>query len=524
MDLPLVLSRTLVYGLPFLTASYLLVGIAMFRRTEGKRTRWFSWLMVSVATYCFGYFLELNSRTLEVLLAVRVFELLGALLIPAFGLLFVADLSGSPAQRGTAFGLLAASGLLWVALVTDPLHHQFYRSVGILVGEFTVPVTEKGPLYYVFLGYVGVFLAWSSVRLRNAWKASRKRARRDSLRFVFLAFQLPWLALGLIVAGWDQAVDPVPPTILAVCVLFLVNEARNGMFDLQVKRWKGLFQGLKAPAFLLDTEGEVAGTNPEGERLLEATGPNVLSLLKSCDAGHRTLELTVESSRRWFSVTVSPYDQRQELTSYWLSDITDNQTAMQTILREVHHRVKNNMNTVIGLLTLQANTLEQDGARRVLEDASSRVQSMAILYDKLYLSSDFSTVSASQYFPELVHEILANFPNQTEVETEVRVDDFPLGEKTIQPLGIILNELLTNIMKYAFQGRERGKILVVLSRDEASIRLVVQDDGNGMPESIDFENSTGFGLMLLNTLAKHLRGSIRIERGAGTKIELTFPV
>jgi two-component system, sensor histidine kinase PdtaS len=194
----------------------------------------------------------------------------------------------------------------------------------------------------------------------------------------------------------------------------------------------------------------------------------------------------------------------------------------ELILKEVHHRIKNNMSTIAGLLSLQADTMEVPAAKAALKDAESRVQSMMVLYNKLYQSAGFKSVSVLTYLPTLINEILENFPNSASIKVWKIIDDFTLDAKMLQPLGIIINELLTNIMKYAFAGIVLGVITISASLKGKKVILSIEDNGNGMPESIDFANSPGFGLMLVDLLTKQMHGTIRIERAWGTKIILEF--
>ena len=194
----------------------------------------------------------------------------------------------------------------------------------------------------------------------------------------------------------------------------------------------------------------------------------------------------------------------------------------ETMLKEVHHRIKNNMSTVNSLLALQASTLSESQAVKALEDAGSRVQSMMVLYEKLYQSSDFTSISAREYIPALVDLIIGNYPNCGSVTVRKIVDDFVLDSRILNNLGLIINELLTNIMKYAFAGRACGSIGVFIRRKGSRVSLTIEDDGNGMPKGVDFENSAGFGLMLVRMLTEQLGGSISLERRNGTRIIIDF--
>ena len=194
----------------------------------------------------------------------------------------------------------------------------------------------------------------------------------------------------------------------------------------------------------------------------------------------------------------------------------------ETLLKEVHHRIKNNMGTIRSLLQLQASSLSEPSAILALEDAGNRVQSMMVLYDSLYQSASFNELPVLRYFPDLVDRIVANFPTNGRVRVEKEFDDFILDAKRLQVLGIVVNELLTNCMKYSFEGRAEGLIRVSARLAGNRVSFEVRDDGVGLPESIDFDNTTGFGLNLVRLLTRQLEGSLRLERGGGTRIILEF--
>lgn len=192
----------------------------------------------------------------------------------------------------------------------------------------------------------------------------------------------------------------------------------------------------------------------------------------------------------------------------------------ELILREVHHRIKNNMNTIGSLLALQSQGLTEPTAIAALSDMAQRIRSMGVLYDKLYRSGGFTTLSLSEYLPTLAEEIVRQFPNSEIVKIRVNIEPIMVDTKKLQTIGIILNELLVNAMKYAFAGRSQG-IIEIMSRGNAGrFFLSVHDDGVGIPEGVSFENSTGFGMQLIYGLTQQMDGKISIERDKGTKVVL----
>jgi PAS domain S-box-containing protein len=194
----------------------------------------------------------------------------------------------------------------------------------------------------------------------------------------------------------------------------------------------------------------------------------------------------------------------------------------ETLLKEVHHRIKNNMNTIASLLELQLDAQTDPAVRQALQDAEARVQSMMVLYDKLYRSETFDAISIRDYVPALLDQILELFPSQDSVKIQTHLEDIVLVPKLLYPLGIILNELTTNAMKYAFVGRSAGVLTVSASREDDRISIIFEDDGVGIPGSFSFEDPAGFGIQLVHLLVQQMQGSISMEGQNGTKFIITF--
>lgn len=193
----------------------------------------------------------------------------------------------------------------------------------------------------------------------------------------------------------------------------------------------------------------------------------------------------------------------------------------ELVLREVHHRIKNNMNTIKALLVLQSNLVNDPSAVNALIDAANRVQSLMVLYDKLYRTDIFTVLSVRDYLSSLVDEIAHTFPGSVKIEIIKQVDDFILDARSLFPIGIIVNELITNAMKYAFSSMDKGQIGISLKLKDNNAELIVEDNGAGMPESVDIRNA-GFGLRLVSILTEQIHGTVRIERNNGTRFILEF--
>lgn len=194
------------------------------------------------------------------------------------------------------------------------------------------------------------------------------------------------------------------------------------------------------------------------------------------------------------------------------------------ILREVHHRIKNNMSTMMSLLSLEAREVDNPQAAGVLNDAVSRLQSMQVLYEKLYRSGDYQAVEAEEYLPTLAQQVVDLFPEtETMIRLETSVASFRLDTKSVSTLGIIITELITNAVKYAFAEKSVGSIFLEAETTESEVVVRLSDDGRGLPESFDLEENEGFGLTLVRELTAQLGGEVAISGTPGASFEIRFP-
>jgi len=194
------------------------------------------------------------------------------------------------------------------------------------------------------------------------------------------------------------------------------------------------------------------------------------------------------------------------------------------LLKEVHHRIKNNIASIGGLLSLHMQSATNPEAIAVLQEAIGRVNSMRILYDKLLLSEDYKDISVKNYVESLIDSVVSLFPDMAKVALEKQIADFQLDSKRLFPLGIIINELLTNIMKYAFVNRDAGLVKISLTNVDNRVTLTIQDNGIGLPAGFDINEPEGFGLMLVKMLSQQLGGSFSIEKQAGTRCKIEFNI
>jgi PAS domain S-box-containing protein len=194
------------------------------------------------------------------------------------------------------------------------------------------------------------------------------------------------------------------------------------------------------------------------------------------------------------------------------------------LLKEVHHRIKNNIASIESLLSLQSNSVKNSEALSILQDAISRVQSMKILYENLLISENYTNISAKGYFENLIDTIIDLFPLALNIKIVKNISDCTLNSKLLVPIGIIVNELITNALKYAFADSEQGILQITISRIEDKISIIIADNGIGVPDNYNRDENKGFGYILVGMLIKQIDGSFSMMRENGTRIVIECPV
>jgi len=193
------------------------------------------------------------------------------------------------------------------------------------------------------------------------------------------------------------------------------------------------------------------------------------------------------------------------------------------LLKEIHHRVKNNMQIISSLLNLQTKYTNDDEAVDILKESQNRVRSMAIIHEKLYQSKDISQINFVEYIQSLVSNLFFSYnAEKTNIKPVFEVEDLSLNIDTAVPCGLIISELVSNSLKYAFPTDMNGEILVSLKCIDNKYQLIIRDNGIGMPAEIDVNNLETLGLLLVMNLTDQLDGEITINRTNGTEFIIRF--
>jgi PAS domain S-box-containing protein len=235
----------------------------------------------------------------------------------------------------------------------------------------------------------------------------------------------------------------------------------------------------------------------------------------------RTLELT--NLNKTLKKEISERKKSDEQRKVALEKIENSLKEKELLLKEIHHRVKNNLQIISSLLNIQSTYIKDDKSLDLFKESQNRVRSMALIHEKLYQSSDMSQIDFPEYVKGLVSNLFGSYNlNPEHIILHQNVNNMIIGIDLAINLGFILNELISNAFKHAFPDGRKGNLYITMNRAEDSCELIVEDDGVGFPPGKDFKKMDSLGLQLILTLVEQIGGTIDLKTDRGTKFTVKF--
>jgi two-component system sensor kinase len=286
------------------------------------------------------------------------------------------------------------------------------------------------------------------------------------------------------------------------------QEQRPCMADLLLEgNWKGIFKWYSTKHMrteLVDNVYSATGFFPniKGGRWLYMTAFPLLDSEGEVIGAVETLE------------DITPEVEYKE-------EIENSLEEKEILLREIHHRVKNNLQIISSLINLQTNRVNDEETIHLFRKTRNRIQSMALVHEKLYQSGDFTRINLAEYIQDLVVNVLSSYQDSKErITLEMDCEPVWININTAIPCALIINELVTNSVKHAFPGDKTGKIIIRLHQREDEIIITCTDTGVGLPDDINLLETSTLGLKLVHALTQQLKGKIRILTTEGTSFEI----
>ena len=254
----------------------------------------------------------------------------------------------------------------------------------------------------------------------------------------------------------------------------------------------------------------------------------LLDLLRTMDSQARTGDTSLRVPVEPFTEVGKIAEQYNRVMEALQKEAAKTESSLQEkelLLREIHHRVKNNLQVISSLLSLQSRSSKDEQAIEMAKESQNRIKVMALIHEKLYRSKDFANVEFKDYIKNLVNDLFASYRvSASRITLKMEIENISLGIDTAIPTGLIINELVTNCLKYAFSKDKDGEIRISLrSLDDGQNELIVSDNGIGIPENLDIKKADSLGLrMITNLTERSLHGKVMINKDNGTEFRIIF--
>jgi len=254
----------------------------------------------------------------------------------------------------------------------------------------------------------------------------------------------------------------------------------------------------------------------------------------SKSVSYETEGTSVNETKTWFLTHVGPkyFDNNVVGLVLFIKNITDRKIdeerikqslhEKEVLLKEVHHRVKNNLQIISSILNLQSSTITDQLTLDLLRNSQDRIRSMSLIHELLYQTKDFSTINFSEYIRSISTNLFQSYNQNKNIVLVLEVDELFLDLDLAIPCGLIINELITNSLKYAFEIQGDGEVKICLSQTDNDVLLKIEDNGKGFPSTIDFRDTESLGMQLVVSLIDQIDGKIELENLKGAKYKLSF--
>jgi len=331
---------------------------------------------------------------------------------------------------------------------------------------------------------------------------------------------------------------------------------RNAQLEASEEKYRNLFERVNDVILTIDMKGNIIDANKKAEEISGYSRKempiNVLKLIGPLDALKFASRLRKLKKAKKLPPTEYTAKKKNggkliiEITSTLIEtkgkpkgimvvarDITDRKRVEEQIkealnekeilLKEIHHRVKNNMQIISSLLSLQEGHIKDQAVRKAFKESQARIRSMAMIHEKLYQSEDLAEVGIKDFVESLTADLFITYDvNPDTVSLRNNVKNVYLKLDTAIPCCLLINELVSNSLKYAFPQGKAGEIIITLRSKNNTYRLTVKDNGIGFPKEVDFHNTKSLGLQLVHMFVKKLHGSIKLDNRRGTEINVSF--
>ncbi len=535
-----------LYGIIPLISAFVVLALAIygFKRRSSRIHLYFSILAISVFFWCFGYAMEFFSIEMGMNIFWNKISYIGGAIVPAMWVIFVLEYGKYEKYLKTSYLclLLVLPIIIIIIAFTNEWHGLVWPSIIQISNQSETLLIYKHGLFFWITVIYGCIMTLTGIILLIRMLITSSRTHYLNIFILMLSGLIPMIAIIVYISniinipGLD--ITPFGLTISVILISIIIFKFR--FLDILPIAHKMLFKSMVNGVLVFDAENKLIDVNSAANLIgisHKDIGKNANDIFSNFpdfkafyNGSKSEFELFLGNPiNRWIDVHMTSIYDNENIFHGRLVIIQDIDRLKRSLeekelmMKEIHHRVKNNMQVISSLLSLQSMYHDDTKVRNILRESQNRVQSMALAHERLYQSENLSQIDMKEYIDQVIVHLFTSYRQDiSKIKTSIQVESTKMDINTAIPVGLIINELLTNSLKYAFpQGS--GKLSLKLQTTNNQYLLTVADDGIGLPANFQIDQTKTLGFQLVNRLLIQLRGSIELNGNEGTKFCIKFP-
>lgn len=539
-----------VYGIiPLISAFVVLcISIYCYRKRSLRLHLYTSLLGISVFLWCFGLAMESFSTEMWANIFWNKISYIGAAIAPIIWIILVLEYGKCEKYlKFQYFGLLMVLPLIIIILAFTNEWHGLLWSGFIQISNQseTLLIYEHGPFFWVNVIYSSTIILTGIVFLIKLFITSSKIYRLQ-IFVLMLSGLIPLISSIVYIIFPFPELDLSSFGLTIAVILIAISMSKFHFLDIIPIAHAVLFKSMVNGVLVFDAEDRLIEVNSAANLIginHKDIGKNVIDVLSNFEdlkdfyneSGSETEIFLENPFNYWVQVQIAPiYDENVFRGRLLIVQDIDNRKKIEKelkkslkekdlMMKEIHHRTKNNLMVIQSLLQLQSRYIKDENALNIFKDSENRAKSMALIHQRLYQSRDLKKIEFGDYTKTLALDLFRSYAaDPARIKLNVQVDNAMLDINTAIPLGLIFNELVSNSLKYAFPEGRTGQLTVKFYIEGSEYNLVINDDGIGLPDGFDYKKSDSLGLMLVYSLSDQIGAKIELNVNDGVRFKISF--
>lgn len=543
------------YGIILMVSAFIILslGIYSYKKCSSKLHTYFIFFMISIFLWCLGAGMEFFSIAIWAKVFWIKITYFGVATVAPLWFIFILNYADYEKYlKPTYIRLLFLIPVIVIIMAfTNEWHGLLWPHIIPTSSQpGAVLIYEHGPIFFVNMIYsFSLAIIGLIILIKTLINSSRKY--RQQISILILVGLIPLIFCSLYAFHMLPIIglDFSPFALVIAGMLLALSIFRFHFLDILPVAHKILFKNMVNGVLVFDDNEKLREVNSAASLIgishddINRNADEVLGKFEELKSIYtaRKSESEVflgEPLNQWIQSQVTPiYDDENIFQGHLLiiqdinkrkkleDELKKSLEEKDLMMKEIHHRVKNNFMIIQSLLQLQSRHIEGEDALNVFRESQNRIKSMAFIHQRLYQHDNLKKINFGDYPQTLASDIFKSYvSNPDQITLNIDTEDVTLDIDTAIPLGLILNELISNSLKYAFPDGRNGILTIKSNLIDSKYSLIVSDDGVGFPEGLDYEKSESLGLKLIYSLSKQIDAEVKLDTTNGTRFKITFDV